>query len=329
MNGPAPNRTFSGARLQPPALVRLAASIGAGAFVVAPFLRSPILFAACILSYIVVRIYRSVRRLTQFRLNGEAESIAARDDFCLFLRPFLTAGQLSVGNLMPERRDRWLMGNQWDIEFALAWALAHTMDLIAIGQSPRALGAAKLSTTEENWKSLMLELSERARVIVIVPLARPSTLWEAVQVFNQPSLLRKTIFAMPPKRFLRLSTYKWRRLWAESQKSLLEENIRLPDYDPSGGLFLLSRSASVRMEHFNFDPLYISTLFAAVADAGRSTLSDRQVLDRFGLMTFPRSRSKSRLYDGAGNRPWPKIESNLPPYVRCMLPSFRMSIPRQ
>jgi hypothetical protein len=69
---------------------------------------------------------------------------------------------------------------------------------VAVGDTRKSLGAAKLVTSDDRWQELVGTLTSSAQVIAIVPYSRPGTLWEILKVFTDDRLLPKTIFIMPP-----------------------------------------------------------------------------------------------------------------------------------
>ncbi len=212
-----------------------------------PFSQVPLAFAlitwvAWALGVFAFIAYRVVRRRRQFHLNTRAATIVESEPFTLYLRPFRTSGRLPVLCQLPKTTDRWLMGKTWDLEFALTIAVDDVAPLVAIGHQSASLGAAKVTASDETWRETMLDLARRAQHIVMVPLDRPSTLWEAEQVLAEPALKAKTLFLMPPRSLFRglleraMPWRSLRRLW-NGARAKLGGGLVLPAYDRRGAIF--------------------------------------------------------------------------------------------
>src|SRR5215470_1278670 len=164
-----------------------------------------IIFIFAAISLVVaLYCYRWLRRVAQRRRNATA--LAGIEDprgFVLYLRSFLTAGQIKVRNTLPSMADRALVGAYWDAELALQFAFEDECAFIAIGDKHRSLGAAKIITDDEHWKDLFHKLVEKSRSVLIVAVATPGTMFEIDVLTSHPGYLRKTIFVMPPTYFLK------------------------------------------------------------------------------------------------------------------------------
>jgi hypothetical protein len=231
--------------------------------------------------------------------------------YCLYLRPFLTSDRLRIPNSRFRRRffpslDRFF-GLRIDLETVLAIALERANHpLIAIGETGFSSGAPKLVATDANWHEIFRKLAGAATSIIIVPLPRPSTLWEIDQILREPSLLKKTMFVMP----MRLRSGVQEQLepfWATIQKMMRERGLNFPALDPAGGLFFLDDGGRVlhQVDSGGFDIDYIeSVLRGLVNQANLSKICDRyasedrsalfDVLDRFLYLSPRDSRLRSR-----------------------------------
>ena len=169
-----------------------------------------------------------------------------------FLRPFFTSGKLRT-DIVPENFvDGVLLGHRWDLEFALTLALEGTSPLIALGDVHGEYGAAKIITSDEQWQSKMIAAANRALLIIVVPLNRPSTLWEVQQIFANTNLLQKTLFLMPPTKGIihrnALSFFRResiRRSWNSARTELLRTGVKVPTYTSKGRFFHLSKEGEV------------------------------------------------------------------------------------
>ncbi len=212
---------------------------------VARYFKTPLAWVAWLLVwaiiYRLVLAYRYSRHKTQLELNARsAEILESAFLYVLYLRPFMTASRLWVENGMEKRADRFLIGSYWDIELALSLAVEPHARLLAIGGGDEGEGAAKLAVDDEHWRELLADRAARSFAIVMVPLPRPSTLWEVGYLFEHPGLLDRTLFLMPPT-----SGAWWQQLsrrgedtpmamWQKATRELAGRGIRLPPYRRSG-----------------------------------------------------------------------------------------------
>ena len=195
-----------------------------------------------------------------------------RADFCLYLRPFLTSRNLTVRNSRYLRRffpsmDRFY-GRRIDLETVLAMALEEKRrPLIAIGDTGFRSGTAALSSNEASWRSLFEVVSRRASCIIMIPLPRPSTMWEIDTILDRPDLLRKTLFIMP----MRLRSGVTERLepyWLEITRTLRTRGVDFPVFDPNGALFVLREGGRLRrqIDAGGFDIDYLEAVLQGLLD---------------------------------------------------------------
>ena len=202
---------------------------------------------------ITILVYRQRRKDMQIENN---QLISRRIDeytnISRFLRPFFTSGKLRT-DIVPENFvDGVLLGHRWDLEFALTLALEGTSPLIALGDVHGEYGAAEIITSDEQWQSKMIAAANRALLIIVVPLNRPSTLWEVQQIFANTNLLQKTLFLMPPTKGIihrnALSFFRResiRRSWNSARTELLRTGVKVPTYTSKGRFFHLSKEGEV------------------------------------------------------------------------------------
>jgi hypothetical protein len=86
-----------------------------------------------------------------------------------------------------------------DLEALLTRALCAVCPLIALGRSEEVPeGAGRIQVTDNDWQPIMRALAERAGLIAMVPLARPSTTVELEWLVRR-GFLGKTLFVMPER----------------------------------------------------------------------------------------------------------------------------------
>lgn len=223
-----------------------------------------------------VNLYRTGWRSKQTRLNEHVDEVVAEGKpFTLYLRPFATSGRIKVPNDWPHFGQRMLLGDPWDVELALATVIGADAPLVAIGDSRGGFGAAKLATSDADWRHHMRRLAQGARLILAVPLDRPSTLWEMQEINASDALREKTVFVMPPSsRFydFLLFFFRWSvaARWRRSARQLATKGLSLPRYRHRGGFFLIGPDGqpSILAGFRNFKPDYIDNMLNELAVGG-------------------------------------------------------------
>lgn len=120
--------------------------------------------------------------------------------FALYLRPFASTGRLPAQPSPPEDWDRTVPPAHLDVETLFDRALRDRCPLLALGRSGDiAEGAARIATSDQEWRSLVAALAEKAALIIMVPLASPSTSWE-LGWLTEHDLLGKVLMVMPETR---------------------------------------------------------------------------------------------------------------------------------
>jgi hypothetical protein len=88
-----------------------------------------------------------------------------------------------------------------DAETLLTRSLRGIMPLIALGKAGGVdEGVARISSSDEDWRQTIEALARQATFIVMVPLSRPSTMWELHWLVDS-GLINKVLFIMPETPF--------------------------------------------------------------------------------------------------------------------------------
>lgn len=183
--------------------------------------------------------------------------------FILYFRPFHRAGRIKINNYSEKRGERIILGLRWDIELALSVTFDRILKVIAIGDERRAeIGAAKIASTDDDWKDVARRLIAESSMIVMVPYDTPGVEWELATVVVDESALAKTIFLMPPSWFWDDYRERWARL---AVKVLGEHGVALPPYRSAGGMFLLSKGAHSDLMPFRSLRMGFASRLSAVA----------------------------------------------------------------
>jgi hypothetical protein len=166
-----------------------------------------------------------------------------KSDVFLYLRPFdsTNAYRLSDQHLNLFSWELWERDGFDDIERLVARALKPTATLITLGRPGEHRGAARVLTTEAEWRNEVALLCEAARLIVIIPSSNPGTLWELkhIKIFNYA---KKTIFIMPPSDnvYYVSNAKSVSTQWKSTRQACKEIGISLPAHQPGGSLFALN-----------------------------------------------------------------------------------------
>lgn len=140
-------------------------------------------------------------------LGGAISSGAPPHKYCLYLRPFTVTGKVPIcvldstmqaktpkGKPLPPTQDQRFL----DFETLLAMALDSYAPLIGLGHPGEQVGAGRIQTADENWQTEFLRLASAAHLILLIPSSRKGTAWELNTVLEDPTLLSKTVFIIPP-----------------------------------------------------------------------------------------------------------------------------------
>jgi len=104
---------------------------------------------------------------------------------------------------------------------------------LCVGRKGFLLGAARVESTDELWRSDVALLAKHASLIVLMPWDSDSVLEEFATIVSAPSLRRKAVFFMPPFSHGRRLDWKW-----ETAKGRLKHlPVPFPDYTEEGRFF--------------------------------------------------------------------------------------------
>jgi hypothetical protein len=167
-------------------------------------------------------------------------------DFSLYLRAFATTGKLpQAANHHPyEARYRPVFD---DMEEALAKAMEPSAPMVALGLPGEHIGGGRIETTEESWRESFERLASSAKVLLLLPSARPGTLHE-IGWIDERGLWPKTVLFMPQQ----ASGWEWKTeelatQWSATQRELAEAGFIIPDYRKCGMLFRMDASRQITL----------------------------------------------------------------------------------
>lgn len=170
--------------------------------------------AAGVAGLVVITV--GLRRTTYAKIQEERDRFAAAvadlllkgcmpPPYSLYLRPFFTDGALTaqeglLRELSFDPEEIADIGQRRDGERAVAQAVERHAPLVALGRTEQRLGAGRIETADENWRTVFDLLIRHASRVVIVPIGQPATLEEVRAIAADPALLEKTVFVRPANR---------------------------------------------------------------------------------------------------------------------------------
>jgi len=170
------------------------------------------------------------------RIDSDSKSIPK---YVLYLRSFDSTGAIVETELLESKSSDGTTRVQkrtYELETQLADAVGDLCPFVALGKSLEHIGAGRIEVGDENWKAAISKLMERARLIIMVPVVNPGTMWELDQVIER-GWVSKTLFINIPERQKWLwfgSKFQQSDDWPFVQKKLNEAGFTLPAFANSG-----------------------------------------------------------------------------------------------
>lgn len=160
--------------------------------------------------------------------------------YVLYLRPFDSTGEVTESAETESRMafdDRYRTHRDFELESQLADATRDFCAFVGLGKSLEHIGAGRIEVDDASWKYAILKLMSNARLIIMVPVINPGTLWELDQVIEN-SWVSKTLFINVPERnrFLWIGPkFVQSDDWPVIQERLARAGFRLPEFSKGGG----------------------------------------------------------------------------------------------
>ena len=151
--------------------------------------------------------------------------------FFLFLRPFYVTGKIAVPN--PKKGSQVLLPSFYvedvvDWETLFAEQVERFGRFVALGRPAEAVGAARIATSEREWREKFVRLAAFADAIFIIPSNRSGTSFE-IQWLRERGLLRKCAFVWP----------------ANFASVAAQHGDAMTDHNPGGALYTLGPGGAV------------------------------------------------------------------------------------
>lgn len=172
--------------------------------------------------------------------NGESDL-----PYCLYLRPFESVNRMTIQ--APSSPDS--IAKVTDFEEILQKAVERLyqgprqlwgLNLVALGEHDAEIfGAGLAYSSEAEWRDAFSALADAVRLIVMVPSARPGTLWELSQLARHRRW-HKTVLVMPETFYVKETLVGDQ--WAEAVEASRSVGVTLPVYQKRGMLFRLDQN---------------------------------------------------------------------------------------
>jgi hypothetical protein len=163
-----------------------------------------------------------------------------RPRFHLYLRPFNITNRARVTNSKrsPDLFDLTHYEQTGSTDFESILEDASSLPLIALGRPGEALGAGRISTTDESWWEIFLLLAEAAEKLFVVPSDKSGTMRE-IEWIKANGNLKKSIFVCPPS---------GGRIQSDWDRAASQLGIQLAVYSSGGKLFMVDDSGQLIRE---------------------------------------------------------------------------------
>ncbi len=195
----------------------------------------PIGFPLFILGKMVVDSYEKVEQQKR-----DSRVWHNKRSFVLYLRPFTTDGNIIVPNpdFKPLGIDKFIDKEEDDLQFLLINKI--NAELVAIGKKTNGFGAGIIWARDIEWFHVFKNRAKKALLIFVLPSYHKGTFRE-IAYLKEEELLNKCLFIMPPLNALSdgISTQDF---WEKTAIKMKKIRITLPEYSPSGGIFILQNT---------------------------------------------------------------------------------------
>lgn len=228
-------------------------------------------------------LYRLDADLAQHGRDLQAGDIFAalgrgeQPDFCLYLRPFASTD--AIDTYQPRRilpgggpQQAMIASERLEFETELERAVRPIAPLVALGEPLEHEGAGRIRVGDHEWRGAIRDLMAGARLIILLPAARPGTFWEVEQILSRGHVA-KTVVIDPPDRGAAHGDFDPAARWEDVRLAFARAGYALPE-DDEGGLILrfgTGRRAPIARRALAIDALArMRSFLLAAARAGRT-----------------------------------------------------------
>jgi hypothetical protein len=144
---------------------------------------------------------------------------APRRPFTLYLRPFAATNEIDDEVLQPIAAGMPMLSfafapARYELEQQIERATRDVGPLVALGEPLEHVGAGRVRVTDDTWQDAVRLLTRHAALIVLLPSARPGTLWEIEHILDT-GLVERTVMIDPPNLSRKGDRYHQENEWTK------------------------------------------------------------------------------------------------------------------
>lgn len=198
--------------------------------------------------------FEAVEVCRQRMLDLEAQEILSAIEatqvpipkYVLYLRPFDSTGRVLQDvhyESTDSRGEKRVRHKRFELEAQFAEAARRTCAFIGLGQSLEHVGAGRIEVDDQSWKEAIRKLMQNARLIVMVPVTNPGTLWELDQIIENSWLSKTLLLNIPEEeRIWDKPRFQQSDDWPLIQQRLANAGFSLPSFSKSGRIIFFRSS---------------------------------------------------------------------------------------
>ena len=164
---------------------------------------------------------------------------ASSEDFILYLRSFDSTDQVKKTVTRGSSSSNGSSSSTtYELEDQLLKASKALGQFVALGQSLETTGAGRIKTSDEEWQKSADALMQAAKLIVMMPVTNPGTLWEVNKILNE-NMMPKTVFLNAESKlsFFKNKNFNQKDDWPKLQDKFSEFGYILPKFRKSGRMY--------------------------------------------------------------------------------------------
>ena len=139
----------------------------------------------------------------------------------------------------------WFVVAPRSLDAPLLDQLRKSGDVYALSKKKGLLSVKNVSSDDDNWKKIVLDLLHSVDHVFFAPGTSDGTLWELDQICSESALLQKTVFLMPGE-YLGETELDIPAIWSTFADRALVHGIEFPDYRRDGCAFGFDRLGDLR-----------------------------------------------------------------------------------
>ncbi len=186
----------------------------------------------------VLRIYQQrVDDLSAQSLHDDllTDAMTSPQDFILYLRPFDSTGQ--VTSVIKSGKNS---SKTYELETQFGLAAKSVSPFVGLGESMEHYGAGRIAVSDDAWKASIEAMLPQARLLIVLPVTNPGTLWEVERILDQ-GLLHKTLWINVPRTQAAQvgpRGFDQQSGWPQIKALFAQRGFLLPDFSEPGALYV-------------------------------------------------------------------------------------------